>query len=202
MRMALVKVSFLAAIVSLSACTILPEQTAPRLMDLTPSPSTTGFETARNLSLRIDTPLTSAPFDSTRILIKPTAYEFQGLPDARWRDSMPVLIREHLVQSFRQSGGFDNVLTDTSPATAELSLISELSGFHAVKEGKKTTVIVHLYTELMNNRSRESLCARDQRVQIPAASNSLTDLMRAFSDGAGILSTQTILWAYECQEAR
>ncbi len=199
MRMALVKTSVLAAAVSLSACSILPAQTAPRLMGLTPSSLSTEFATARDVSLRIDTPLATAPFDSARILIKPTAYEFQALPEARWRDSMPVLLREYLVEGFRQSGGFDNVLTDTSPATAELSLIGELSGFHAAKEDGKTTVIIQLYTELMNNRTRERLCVRDQRVRMPADSTSLTDLMHAFSAGAEALSKQTIVWAYNCQ---
>lgn len=199
MKIMLAQAPVFAAAFAVSACTIFPEQEAPRLMDLALPASAPTFETTRNTSLRIDTPLASAPLDSPRILIKPDAYEFQALPDTRWRDSMPVVLRDYLVQDLRQSGGFDSVLNDTSTASAELSLVSELTGFHAVREDGKTTVVVRLYTEMMENRSRKSWCRQDHHVQTPAASTDLNDLMNAFSESARQLSADIALWAHQCR---
>ncbi|MDR9425461.1 MAG: ABC-type transport auxiliary lipoprotein family protein [Marinobacter sp.] len=198
MKIALLKACLLGMTVTLSACSIFPEQEAPRLVGLAPPSSPTQFDETREASLRIDTPLATAPFDSTRVLIKPDTYEFQALPGARWRDSAPVLLREYMVQYFRQSGGFDSVLTDTNPASAELTLISELSGFHAVIKAGRNTVVVNLYAELLDNRTRVSLCTQDHQIQIPANSTSHSDLMAAFSAGAEALSEQALVWAFDC----
>jgi|AntRauTorckE6833_2_1112554.scaffolds.fasta_scaffold111399_1 cholesterol transport system auxiliary component len=198
MKMGLLKACLLGMTVTLSACSILPEQEAPRLVGLAPPSSPTQFDETSEASLRIDTPLATAPFDSTRVLIKPDTYEFQALPGARWRDSAPVLLREYMVQYFRQSGGFDSVLTDTNPASAELILISELSGFHAAVKSGRNTVVLNLYTELLDNRTRVSLCTQDHQIQIPANSTTPSDLMAAFSAGAEALSEQALVWAFDC----
>lgn len=199
MNTALLKPALLATMIVLPACTLFPQQEAPQLMDLAPPSSLTTFDTSSEASLRVETPLATAPFDSNRLLIKPTPYEFQALPDTRWRATMPVLLREYLVQYFRQSGGFSSVVTDTNPATSELRLVSELSGFHAAAEAGGNTVVVHLYSELMDNQARTSLCVRDHRIQVPAASTRLPDLMTAFSTGAQALAEQTLTWAYHCR---
>ncbi|MGO1234261.1 MAG: ABC-type transport auxiliary lipoprotein family protein [Marinobacter sp.] len=198
MKMALLKACLLAMTVSLSACSVFPEQEAPRLLGLAPPSSPTQFDETNEARIRIDTPLATAPFDSTRVLIKPDAYEFQALPGARWRDSMPVLLREYMVQYFRQSGGFTSVVTDTNPASAEIILISELSGFHAAVKSGRNTVVLNLYTELLDNRTRVSLCTQDHQIQVPADSTSPSDLMAAFSAGAGALSEEALIWAFDC----
>jgi cholesterol transport system auxiliary component len=198
MKMALLKACLMAMTVSLSACSVFPKQEAPRLLGLAPPSSPTQFDETNEARIRIDTPLATAPFDSTHVLIKPDAYEFQALPGARWRDSMPILLREYMVQDFRQSGGFDSVLTDTNPASAELILISELSGFHAAVKSGRNTVVLNLYTELLDNRTRVSLCTQDHQIQIPANSTTPSDLMAAFSAGAEALSEQALVWAFDC----
>lgn len=192
------RMTALAATLSLSACTVFPIPEPPRLMDLAPPPSYQTFDEVRPVSLRIDTPLASDPLDTTRILLKPSAFEFKALPDARWRDSIPVVVRDYLIQSFRQSDGFASVITDTSPATSDLTLITELTGFHAETSGNRNAVVIQLHAELLNNRSRQSLCVLDQRLQMPAASTTMEDLMAGFTAAAEELSMKTTQWAWEC----
>jgi cholesterol transport system auxiliary component len=103
-----------------------------------------------------------------------------------------------MVQDFRQSGGFTSVVTDTNPASAELILISELSGFHAAVKSGRNTVVLNLYTELLDNRTRVSLCTQDHQIQVSADSTSPSDLMAAFSAGAEALSEQALVWAFDC----
>ena len=188
----------LAGALALSACTVFPIPEAPRLMELAPPAEREVFNTPRPAALRVDTPLASDPLDSTRVLVKPTPYEFQALPGARWRDSIPVVLRDYLIQEFRQSGSFTSVMTDTSPATAGLTLVTELTGFHAETRADGTTVVIHLHTELMENRSRKSLCVLDQREEALAASAKLDDLMSAFSLAASALSTDITRWSRDC----
>jgi cholesterol transport system auxiliary component len=173
-------------------------------MDLAPYASEPMRETPRPVSLRIDTPLASDPLDSARVLLKPSLYEFQALPAVRWRDSIPVVVRDYLIQSFRFNSGFDNVVTDTSPAFASHTLISELSAFHAEnRQDQGVTVVMELHAEIMGNRTRRSLCSKSQRVEQRAESASVDALMEAFSESSRALAEATNRWAYAClAEAR
>lgn len=187
-----------------TACTVFPTPEPPRAMDLAPYASEPMRETPRPVSLRIDTPLASDPLDSARVLLKPSLYEFQALPAVRWRDSIPVVVRDYLIQSFRFNGGFDNVVTDTSPAFASHTLISELSAFHAEnRQDQGVTVVMELHAEIMGNRTRRSLCSKSQRVEQRAESASVDALMEAFSESSRALAEATNRWAYAClAEAR
>jgi cholesterol transport system auxiliary component len=156
-------------------------------------------EKPRPVSLRIDTPLASDPLDSARILLKPSPYEFQALPAVRWRDSIPVVVRDYVLQSFRYSGGFANVVTDTSPAYASHTLISELSAFHAEdRQGEGVMVVAELHAEIMSNRTRRSLCNTTHRVNQRARNTSADDLMEAFSESSHALAEALNRWAYVC----
>lgn len=187
-----------AAITMTTACTVFPTPEPPRVMELASSADQIRFDQARQASLRVDTPLASDPLDSSRLLFKPSPYEFQALPGVRWRDSIPVVLRDHLIQVYRHSGAFTNVITDTSPASASHTLISELTAFHAENRSAGVAVVIELHTEVMSNRSRGTLCAYDHRVEVKAASIAVEDLMAAFSEGAHTVSERTSHWAFEC----
>lgn len=195
---------YISAATLTTACTVFPTPEPPRAMDLAPYASEPMRETPRPVSLRIDTPLASDPLDSARVLLKPSLYEFQALPAVRWRDSIPVVVRDYLIQSFRFNGGFDNVVTDTSPAFASHTLISELSAFHAEnRQDQGVTVVMELHAEIMGNRTRRSLCSKSQRVEQRAESASVDALMEAFSESSRALAEATNRWAYAClAEAR
>ncbi|WBU39567.1 MULTISPECIES: ABC-type transport auxiliary lipoprotein family protein [Marinobacter] len=195
---------YISAATLTTACTVFPTPEPPRALDLAPYASEPMRETPRPVSLRIDTPLASDPLDSARVLLKPSLYEFQALPAVRWRDNIPVVVRDYLIQSFRYNGGFDNVITDTSPAFASHTLISELSAFHAEnRQDQGVTVVMELHTEIMGNRTRRSLCSKSQRVEQRAESASVDALMEAFSESSRALAETTNRWAYAClAEAR
>lgn len=187
-----------AAMLALSGCTVFPVPDAPRLMDLEEPVQTLQLEPARLVSLRVDTPLASDPIDSARILIKPSAYEFQALSGAQWRDSVPVVLRDYLVQQFRASGGFVNVASDTSPATTDHTLVLEISGFHARLDGPQARVQLRIHSEVLNNQSRRTLCTRNFNVDELADGTAVEDLMAGFSAGAGRLSSELTGWAHGC----
>jgi len=194
-------VTLTVASLALTACTVFPTPEAPRVMDLGAIESVQHLETRHPRSLRVDTPLASEPVSGTRILTRPTPHEFRVYSEARWRDTAPVLVRDHLIDALRQSDGFANVVTDTSPASTDLTLISELSAFQAEQREDGTVVVIELHTEILDNRSRKSLCVRDSRLGVPAGSSDLETVVLAFGKAADRLALETLLWAHECLDA-
>ncbi|XKH00932.1 ABC-type transport auxiliary lipoprotein family protein [Marinobacter nauticus] len=183
----------------MSACTVLPESEPPRIVglgDITPQQA--AYQSPRPVSMRVDLPLASAPFDGTLVLIQPSNWEFQALPGTRWRDTMPVLVHDQLVQSLRASNGFDNVLAANSAANADISLLPELRGFHARQTNEGTAVVIHLYYELLQNRTRETLCVLDEKQVVPAQSTEIASLMEAFRQGTAEVAANTAQWAFDC----
>ncbi len=200
MRSCFRAVTPLVASFAITACTIFPTPEAPRVMDLGSIEPVQRLENRHARSLRVDTPLASEPVNGTRILTKPTPHEFRMYGDARWRDSAPVLVRDHLIDTLRQSQGFANVVTDTSAASTDLTLISELSAFQAEKSEGETWVVIELHTEVLDNRSRKSLCVRDSRLVQPAASSELDEVVGVFGKTANRLAEETMLWVHRCLE--
>ncbi|MCA0911596.1 ABC-type transport auxiliary lipoprotein family protein [Marinobacter nauticus] len=186
----------------LAGCTVFPVPESPRLMELAPASDLPAFGQALPASLRVDTPLASDPLGSTRILIKPSAYEYRALAGARWRESIPVVVRDHLLETFRASGAFANVMTDTSPATSQLTLVSELTGFQAENGENGTRVVVRLHLQLLDNRTRQSLCVKDFEMTSHTASTTLEDLVKTFSAVANDAASATVQWAYNCRVDR
>ncbi|EMP56734.1 hypothetical protein MSNKSG1_05351 [Marinobacter santoriniensis NKSG1] len=183
----------------LTACTVFPASEPPRVMDLARAPDIAEMPGKVRPSIRVDTPLASDPINSTLILSKPTPLEFQSYPGARWRDTAPVLVRDHLVDSLRRSQGFQHVVTDTSPASVDLTLISELSDFQSEKTDTGMTAVIGLHSEVLDNQSRKVLCVHDERVKVPASGTELEAVVAAFGEAARRLSTETLNWLGGCQ---
>ncbi|MGF2734708.1 ABC-type transport auxiliary lipoprotein family protein [Marinobacter sp. DUT-1] len=200
MRSCLRAVTPLVASFAMTACTVFPTPEAPRVMDLGSVDPVQRLETRHSRTLRVDTPLASEPVNGTRILAKPTPHEFRMYGNARWRDIAPVLVRDHLIDTLRQSQGFANVVTDTSAASTDLTLISELSAFQAETIQGKTQIVIELHAEVLDNRSRKSLCVRNSRLEEPAASSELNDVVEAFGNTAHQLAEETLLWVHRCLE--
>ena len=189
------------SVLLMSACTVLPESEPPRIVglgDITPQQA--AYQSPRPVSMRVDLPLASAPFDGTLVLIQPSNWEFQALPDTRWRDTMPVLVHDQLVQSLRAGNGFDNVLAANSAANADVSLLPELRGFHARNTGQGTVVVINVYYELLQDQTREILCVLDEKQVIPAQDTEVASLVAAFSQGTAKVATNTAQWAFDCLE--
>jgi cholesterol transport system auxiliary component len=113
---------------------------------------------------------------------------------------MPVLVHDQLVQSLRESNGFDNVLAANSAANADISLLPELRGFHARQTDQGTVVVVHVYYELLQNQTRETLCVLDEKQVVPAQGTEVASLMTAFSQGTTEVAANTAQWAFDCLE--
>lgn len=183
---------------AITACTVFPTPEAPRVMDFPVSPALETYENRRSESLRVDTPIASEPYNSTRILAKPEPWEFQAYGGVRWRDTVPVLLRDMLVGAFRTSAGFENVTADTGPGNADLSLSTEVTAFHAATQGDRTRVTIAVYGQLIDNRSQVTLCSENFVVSEPASDQAIDSAVQAFGKAGESLADDVIGWALQC----
>ncbi|MEQ9547557.1 MAG: ABC-type transport auxiliary lipoprotein family protein [Marinobacter sp.] len=185
----------------ITGCTVFPDHEPPRVMDI-PAPTLSEQDGKSTLdeTLRIDTPQATEPFDSSRILNKPTPDEYQIYGGVRWRDTAPVLMREMLIGALRQDGRFQGVVNETSPISSDVTLISDLYGFHSESGENGVQVSVSLYAQLMDNRSRATLCTENFRIRTDATGGNIDQVVTAFGQGSVELSQQLIGWLSECLE--
>ena len=132
------------------------------------------------------------------MLAKPTPSECRAYEGTRWRDTGPVVVRDTLVNSLRQSGAYTNVITDTNPAQAELTLVTELSGFHSRTPESGPEVVIELHLQMIHDRSRATLCTRSIRIVEPASGTSVDQIVEAFGAAGSDLATRVIEWARTC----
>lgn len=181
-----------------AGCTLFPNPVPPRVMDLAVTKAVPKAEQPVPVSLRVDTPYASEPFNGSLILAKPSPQEFRAYEGSRWRDIAPVVVRDRLVGALRYSGAYTNVITDTNPAQAELTLVTELSAFHSETLESGPEVVIELYLQMLHNRSRTSLCTRTVRVVEPAAGTSVDQIVEAFGIAGTHLAARVIEWATAC----
>lgn len=189
----------LAASWAMTACTVFPIPEAPRVMDFPVPQELQESATKRPESLRIDTPFASEPYNSSRILAKPKPWEFRVYSGVRWRDTAPVLVRDMLAGAFRASDSFQNVAMDTGPGNTDLTLTTELSAFHALNYGNSTRVSLAVYGQLIDNRSRKTLCSNNLIVSAPAKDKSIDAVVQAFGSAGEELAEALIDWVKTCK---
>ncbi|WP_323752293.1 ABC-type transport auxiliary lipoprotein family protein [Marinobacter sp.] len=198
MNTGLARLAVVTTVLTTTACTVIPRPEPPRVMSLAGVPSQATFDQALPVNIRVVTPLASDPVDSSSILIKPTPYEFLVYKKARWRDSSPVVIRDHLAQHLRNSQGFRNIVVDTSAATTGLTLLTELSAFHVDQKSNEYQVTLQLHAELTGNRSSESLCINNWAIEEPSAGADLDSAVEAFSRAGNLLAYELTEWLWSC----
>lgn len=182
-----------------AGCTVFPNPEPPRVMTLTlHGPATVAAQTHPHV-LRVDTPYAPEPFNSTRILAKPTAWEFRSYADVRWRDTAPMLVRDLLVEGLRQSQAFEGVIADTSPAEASLTLVTELSGFHVEEPADTPRVTMQVHARVIDAGSHESLCSQTFRVEEAAAGPGIDQVVRAFDVAGQTLASRVLGWITTCR---
>lgn len=182
----------------LTGCTVFPDREPPRVMDIPIAEVPKESGPAFGKSVRVDTPQATEPLDSSRILAKATPSEFQVYGQVRWRDTAPVLVRELMIGTLRRDGRFSSVVNETSPTASDLTLASDLYGFHSELFGDQTRVTIAMYSQVMDNRSRETVCQENFDITVPAADDDIEAIVASFKEAGNDLSQQMRDWLGQC----
>ncbi|WP_181296081.1 ABC-type transport auxiliary lipoprotein family protein [Pseudomonas sp. Q2-TVG4-2] len=185
----------LGLLVTLSACSILPESEPLRiyLLPTTTSPQQAS-EPALQHALRINTPQASRILSSPRIAVVPQGNQISSYGGARWSDAAPVLLRDRLIEAFQRDGRMSSVSNEDVNLYADLSLHSDLRAFQSVYIDGKPMVLITLDARLVNRNDQHTLANRRFEVRQPSADPSVESVIEAFGRASDTLSQEILDW--------
>jgi len=182
------------AAIALVACSPFGQQEQKQVYHLASSEVSASSDEPLSQTLRLETPRANRTLDSARILVQPEAHTFNVYPGARWSDSAPVLVRDHLVEAFRQDQSFAAVVKESSRARVDLELASDLRAFHAVHRDGDTRVRLVLEAQLLDSRSQKVVASRRFDISADSDASDLDSVVQAFGRASDRLAQQLLDW--------
>ena len=202
-RLALFRPLALACVLgTLAACTLLPEAEPIRVY-LLPTAEATGQQGERlQQALRIHTPHASRILAGPRIAVVPDGNQISSYQGARWGDTAPTLLRDRLIEQFRQSGQPTPVSNEESNLFAELELFSDLRAFQSEYVDGKPHVRIRLDAQLASSADQRILASRRFEILQPSGSPQLESVVAAFGQASDELSRQLQRWTIEVAKSQ
>jgi cholesterol transport system auxiliary component len=195
------RVLLAAALLSVGACSILPEQ-APSDVYRLPTVSTASKGTSPvSWSLRVVRPKSSEALDSPHIAVIPEGNVISSYKGARWSDPAPVLLRNRLTDAFYRDGRVQSISTDDSNLQADFELGGELQAFQSEYRGTAIEVVIRLDARLADDRQR-IVASRRFEVHQPVADKQVPAVVSAFGQASDALAAQVLQWTVEQGEKR
>ena len=149
------------------------------------------------LTLRVDTPQASRAIYGSRILVMPTTHRLSAYQGARWSDNAPALLRDRLVEAFRQDNRLAAVVNERDRVSADFELVSDLRAFHSEYVQGRPRAVIRLDVRLVDSRRQRIRAARRFEVGEPSADESVDAVVEAFGRAADDLSRQLVDWTLE-----
>ena len=188
----------LAAALATGACTVdLPgNQPPPRLFVLTPKNTFPADLPQVTWQLSVDVPIAEAGLNTARIAVRRSPYTLEYFERAGWTDTAPRMIQTLLVESFENTGRIVAVARQSVSIRADYILVPELREFQA--EYASPTAVpeirVRLNAKVIRQPQRAIVASENFEAVVPAASNSMGDIIAAFDDAMGKVLKRTVEW--------
>ncbi|WP_201313121.1 ABC-type transport auxiliary lipoprotein family protein [Dyella sp. EPa41] len=182
------------AIALLCACSVLPKpvpQETYRLPGATlprsPAPKV-------NWSLRVDTPRAERMIDGSRIVVQPEGDLMSVYKGARWSDAAPDLMRNRLIDAFRDDGRVTGPSSDKDGLQADYFLSSDLRAFQTEYRDGKPVVVIRLDAQLVRAKTMRITATHRFEVTYPAEASSTPNIVSAFGKAGDELCSQLVAW--------
>ncbi|MGY6563195.1 ABC-type transport auxiliary lipoprotein family protein [Halomonas sp. KM-1] len=188
---------WLAAALALGGCQFVPERTPVAFYDLPAQPLTNSPSSAApvDATLRLATPRATGLLDGTRILVVPQPNRPQVYAGARWADTMPLLLRDRLLDAFHDDGRLPGVVHEDSGATADVELHSDLRSFHSEYRSGHPEAVIRLDVRLIDARTQHLLASQRFLHYQRADSESIDHVVDAFGTAADRLAQELVDWS-------
>ncbi len=146
-------------------------------------------------SLLVLEPTASAAIATDRILIKPQPLSVTYLPDARWADTVPLMLQSVLIQSLAGSGAIGFVGAQGAGPVPDTVLLTRIDAF-GVNVLADRTYQVEASLDLTVLRDRDQRVLGTRRVaQTRAVSNDRADVVtQAFQQLLDDLLPDAVAW--------
>jgi cholesterol transport system auxiliary component len=184
----------LAALV-LSSCSILPKAESPNiyLLPATTTPTST-VAAPMDLSLRVAVPQTSRALEGSRIAVIPQANVITVYKGARWSDNAPRLLRDRLLDAFRDDGRISKLSGDEGNLHADLELGGDLRAFQAEYRDGAPVVVVRYDARLVDARTQRILATKSFEVTQASNGREVPQVVAAFGQAGDALAAQMVAW--------
>jgi cholesterol transport system auxiliary component len=188
---------FAAALLALSGCSVLPKAESPDIYRLPAAPLPRAQANTVNWSLRVDAPQAERMLDSARIAVFPQGDMVSVYKGARWSDRVPVLLRNRLVEGFRNDGRIGALSSDDTNLQADYVLSGDLTAFQSEYRDKLPVVVVRYDARLVRNSGLKIVASRRFEVTQPVNGTAVPQVVAAFGQASDALAAQVVGWTLE-----
>ena len=187
----------LAAMLAGAACSVLPKAETPQIYRLPAAPLPQAQAGAVHWSLRVDTPQAERMLDSARIAVLPAGDTVSVYKGARWSDRVPVLLRNRLLEGFRNDGRLAALSSDDTSLQADYVLDADLTAFQSEYRGKDPVVVLRYDARLVRNNGLKIVAARRFEVTRPVNGSAVPQVVAAFGQAGDALAAQVVDWTLQ-----
>jgi cholesterol transport system auxiliary component len=143
--------------------------------------------------LVITEPTALAPYDSEKIVVRPSPGEAAQLGDAQWEDRLPKLLQARILQSFENASRLRAVGRPADRLTTDFVLLTDVRAFEV--SAADNTAVVEIAAKIVRERTGRIMAARVFRVSVPAASTQAPGAVAALNEAFAKVARELVLWA-------
>lgn len=185
----------LTAMAFLFGCSVLPKPVSQDVYHLPEAPLPRSSSHNVDWSLRVDTPKAGRMIDSSRIVVQPEGELLTVYKSARWSDSATDLLRDRLIDAFRDDGRITGLSSDKDSLQADYFLSSDLRAFQTEYLDGRPVVVIRLDAQLVRAQSMRIIASHRFEVSYPSEGSATTSVVPAFGRAGDTLCGQVVAWA-------
>lgn len=187
------------ALVALAGCSALSSiQTASRPVDtyeLTPLPAGSVRAAGSGRHLEVALPTATGALASDRIVVKPTPFRVESLPDGRWINDTTEHLQLLLVRSLANSNRFALVTGAGSGPSPDLVLLTDLQAFQAeITETGAANIVISARMTLLRDTDGRILGSRSFSSAVPVPDTSAAQIVVGFDAAATEFLEDVVGW--------
>lgn len=180
----------------LSACSLAPTAEPLVTYQLAPLETAVHQQAPLPLSLRINKPNASGYLASNRMLVVNEHNQLSLYKGVQWNEATPLLVRNHLLDSFRQANVLNFVSNDDKRLMANIELDSDLRAFHIEYQQQTAITVVTLVVRLLDANTKKILATQTFNQRLSAPSTELNQVVMIFNQAQNQLAQSVMDWSY------
>lgn len=185
------------ATLALGACSVLPKAESPDVYRLPASPLPHAQAPSATWSLRVNTPQAERMIDSSRIAVMPQGNLVSVYKGARWSDTATTLLRNRLIDAFRDDGRAASVSSDDNALPASYTLAGDLRAFQSEYQGNAPVVVIRYDARLVRDKGLQVVATRRFEITQPVAGTTVPQVVAAFGQASDALASQVVAWTMQ-----
>lgn len=167
----------------------------PELFRLTPKSSFRDDLPTVDWQLVLEPPVADAGLNTTRIALQRSPTQIEYYARSGWADRAPLMMQTLMVESFENSGRIVSIGRESIGLRADFILKSELRELQAVYyNGGPPKAWVSVNVKLVQMPRRAIVASQSFDGRVPAAADSLPQIIEAFDEAAGKVLRHIVEW--------